>query len=544
MAIFLGHILTLRFACECSERLLSFYDDNRNETLFGSVAAVGLTDYIVLVCITASHIPAHREVLVVVHHQKNLPAELGSYLAGFRQRNHINRFFVELTETSKAPNRRFIRSRHRNDAGVMECKRRESAATMIAGDDHIVMLIQKLFNFLCRFSKDRELVNNTGVIALVIRHALMRARVQPVPLQCHRVILIPLMVIIRFCWEKSCSDFYRVGNDPPCLQLVKEERSILYAKTIDPEGTAILALHLVHQFIASIESVESYGDWIFAGIPVNELILPVPCHVLIHCFIAAGILFHISCQSRIIISDHVCDSVRLRAAAQKPTDHLDRIGFFLLGLVGQIKEDGPLAPIGNIELVNWKSNTLSQRSKNLTTLSALYTIAETMLKDENYSSKVLPDEEELKAAYQRVANFWSVSLEKIQAFREYLELTHADLPVSRLREESILLKPVTQMALAHVALRAQRKNIRWEDIVERLNQIDWSYTNDLWFNILVIGSANKKMITGKDSIRCAGAVISYLIMGDELTRSETDEVRQIIRNARNDENAKLPSMIN
>ncbi|MBR6862434.1 MAG: DGQHR domain-containing protein [Acidaminococcaceae bacterium] len=208
-----------------------------------------------------------------------------------------------------------------------------------------------------------------------------------------------------------------------------------------------------------------------------------------------------------------------------------------------IKEDGPLAPIGKIELVNWKSNTLSQRSKNLTTLSALYTIAETILKDEGFSSKVLPSDEALEAAYQKIMQFWSVSLTKIQAFRDYLALTREDRPVSVLREENILLKPVTQMALAYTALIAQRKGIAWENVADKLNQIDWSYTNDLWFNILVIGSANKKMITGKDSIRSAGAVISYLIMGADLSKSELDEVRRIIRNARNDESAKLPPMI-
>ena len=77
----------------------------------------------------------------------------------------------------------------------------------------------------------------------------------------------------------------------------------------------------------------------------------------------------------------------------------------------------------------------------------------------------------------------------------------------------------------------------------RLNQVDWSFNNDLWFNILVIGSANKKMITGKESIRSAGMVIAYMVMGNQMTRSEVDDVRQIIRNARNDDNAPLPQMI-
>ena len=199
--------------------------------------------------------------------------------------------------------------------------------------------------------------------------------------------------------------------------------------------------------------------------------------------------------------------------------------------------------MGKIDLVNWKSNTLSQRSKNLTTLSALYTIAETILKDKNYSSKVLPITEELEEAYKQVASFWSVSLENIQVFQKYLELTRDDLPVSKLREENLLLKPVTQMALVHAALLAKRHSIEWSDVVTKLNSVNWSFNNDLWYNILVIGSANKKMITGKESIRSAGAVITYLIMGDQMSRAEVEDVKQIIRNARNDETAELPSTI-
>ena len=99
------------------------------------------------------------------------------------------------------------------------------------------------------------------------------------------------------------------------------------------------------------------------------------------------------------------------------------------------------------------------------------------------------------------------------------------------------------MALAHVVLMAQRKEISWASIVDKLNYIDWSFNNDLWFNILVIGSADKKMITGKESIRSAGMVIAYMTIGNRMTRSEVDDVRQIIRNARNDENAPLPSVI-
>ena len=52
-----------------------------------------------------------------------------------------------------------------------------------------------------------------------------------------------------------------------------------------------------------------------------------------------------------------------------------------------------------------------------------------------------------------------------------------------------------------------------------------------------------EVITGKESIRSAGMVIAYMTIGNRMTRSEVDDVRQIIRNARNDENAPLPSVI-
>lgn len=99
------------------------------------------------------------------------------------------------------------------------------------------------------------------------------------------------------------------------------------------------------------------------------------------------------------------------------------------------------------------------------------------------------------------------------------------------------------MALAHVSAMAKAKDIEWNTIAGKLNAIDWSYENDMWFNILVIGSANKRMITGKDSVRYAGMVISYMVMGDVMTDDEKADVSNIIKNARNDDAAEMPDII-
>ena len=122
-------------------------------------------------------------------------------------------------------------------------------------------------------------------------------------------------------------------------------------------------------------------------------------------------------------------------------------------------------------------------------------------------------------------------------------LTLQNKSIQPLRERNLLLKPVTQMALAHVAALADTKHLSWETITEKLNRVDWSFDNSLWFNILVIGSANKRMITGKDSVRNAGMVISYMVMGDHMSVEEITSVENIIKNASNNSSAALPEKV-
>ena len=207
------------------------------------------------------------------------------------------------------------------------------------------------------------------------------------------------------------------------------------------------------------------------------------------------------------------------------------------------REGEILAPIGKCELVNWKSNTLSQRSKQLTTISALYTIAETLLKPNKYSTRKLPNKAAQEAAYREIEMFWKVLLEELEVYQEYLKLTKADKPVSLLREQSLLMKPVTQMALAHVAVAAKDKGVPWNEAVRKLNKVNWSFDNKLWFNVLIIGSAQKKMITGKESIRNAGKIISYLIMGDRMTKTEIADIHSIIKDAHDNQEEPLPNVI-
>lgn len=203
-----------------------------------------------------------------------------------------------------------------------------------------------------------------------------------------------------------------------------------------------------------------------------------------------------------------------------------------------------LHKIGKNELVNWSSNTLSQRSKQLTTVSALYTIAETISKDRGWSAKTMPtDVEAIDEVFNENTEFWKDLLEGMSVYREYLELTKLDKPISQLREDNLLMKPVTHMALAHVAYFAKQKGLSWADIVKKLDKVDWSMDNPIWFNILVIPAKKKKVITGKESIKAAGMVISYMVMGETMTEAEIDEVKEIIRNSTNGASDELPALV-
>ena len=202
-----------------------------------------------------------------------------------------------------------------------------------------------------------------------------------------------------------------------------------------------------------------------------------------------------------------------------------------------------LEAVEDTELVNWKSNTLSERSKQLTTISALYTSAETILRDFGYSAKMLPSQDEIEGAFEIVREFWQELLEGLSTYKEYMQLIEMKEKVSELRKISLLMKPVTQMALAHVAYKARQKDIPWADVVVKLNKMDWSFDNPVWANLLVTGTDKKKMITGKEYIRAAGLVISYMVMGAEMTKTEISEVKAVILNATNNTSDKLPDMI-
>lgn len=170
------------------------------------------------------------------------------------------------------------------------------------------------------------------------------------------------------------------------------------------------------------------------------------------------------------------------------------------------QDNGPLAPIDGIELVNWKNSSLPERSKAMTTEAALTNITEILLDGQKDLATV-------EDAYQLVVSFWSATL-NLSGYQQYLALTHSNKPVSALRKDNLLFKPVTQAAIAYAALLARQKDVSGDAAVKKLDEIDWSINNRLWHDILCSSDAKHRMLHGRKTIQNTGTVIFNIIMSD------------------------------
>lgn len=197
-------------------------------------------------------------------------------------------------------------------------------------------------------------------------------------------------------------------------------------------------------------------------------------------------------------------------------------------------EDAPLHPFAGQEVVNWKSNTIPLRSKNLTTLSAIYTMTEILLEREGITPKTRRNEEMLEKGRVIMRDFWNESMSRIEIFQTYKEYVEKDISLGSVRKDHLLLKPVTHTALAQAVSIAKDYGHEYTDLIDKINKINWSQENPIWANVLVTNSMNKRMITGSQALKDAGKIIAYMLIGNDFSEKEEDAVREILKKAKTD----------
>jgi DNA sulfur modification protein DndB len=173
------------------------------------------------------------------------------------------------------------------------------------------------------------------------------------------------------------------------------------------------------------------------------------------------------------------------------------------------------------DLVNWKNSTLSGRSQQFTTVSALYeTVKQACLSiglalDEKTRKGNRPPQKELDKGLDIATTWWSAALKHIDSYQIALK-DPSQIP--ELREpsakQSLLLKPGGQIVLfrsARDVLQTTNQNILIDEFMKRANKIDWSMQSPLWNNIFVL--LGTKILTKEENYGQSTKLVKYLIGG-------------------------------
>ena len=181
-------------------------------------------------------------------------------------------------------------------------------------------------------------------------------------------------------------------------------------------------------------------------------------------------------------------------------------------------------------LVNTKSNTLTPRSREFTTLSTLYASTKDLLEasHKKIRTDALPDQATKTIMQTEAVEFWGTICSEVNAFSDSLRdaTETGDDRRREIRKDSLLGRPVAQWALVQsiMRLRAQDEisaaRISLEDACKRVNQLDWSPSEPRWQQVLVSGD---KMLTGKTVVNFSARVIAYWL-GADMTTEEIGEL--------------------
>lgn len=184
-------------------------------------------------------------------------------------------------------------------------------------------------------------------------------------------------------------------------------------------------------------------------------------------------------------------------------------------------------------IVNWKSNTLADRSTQFTTISAVYETVHSVLAHykmhDEFSKKnvVRPSEDRLEEAYGHIKEWWVTVLDGMDAFAPALA-NPASIPALRKEGEptSLLFKPAAHIVLFRALVRAVDLGLTLQEAVRRANKVDWNISSPIWRDVLI--APNGRIVARAENYDSAADLIAYLIASDQMTSQAIENVRERI----------------
>ena len=183
-------------------------------------------------------------------------------------------------------------------------------------------------------------------------------------------------------------------------------------------------------------------------------------------------------------------------------------------------------------LVNAKSNTLTTKAKEFTTLSTLYEGTKYLLEDTHskINTETLPDKATQGIMRREAKDFWDTVCSQVKLFSDALHDPSADGDEKRrqIRLDYLLGKPVAQWALVQAIVQLCSENpetasrISLNEACDRINQLNWHADEPRWQQVLMNGD---RVLAGKSAVNYASRVIAYWL-GHGLNDRMVDDLRE------------------
>ena len=183
-------------------------------------------------------------------------------------------------------------------------------------------------------------------------------------------------------------------------------------------------------------------------------------------------------------------------------------------------------------LVNYRSNTLSDKAHYFTTLATVYEATKVTL-EENFGRidvQNLPSREQRTLFEQTAREYWEALTDGVTVFHSALvdKEESGDERRREIRSSSLLGKPVAQLALMRAVVRMRKADkpdgakFALQEIVDRINEVDWSSDNVRWQRILLNGT---RVVSGRQAVLFASRYIAY-DLGEPLADEELESLRE------------------
>lgn len=184
-------------------------------------------------------------------------------------------------------------------------------------------------------------------------------------------------------------------------------------------------------------------------------------------------------------------------------------------------------------LVNYRSNTLSASSPHFMTLPTIYESTRFVLEEQfgKISDQVLPDAKTRDLYKQRAFDYWRQLLDGITIYQSARADTEeaGDGKRIEIRKTFLLGKPIAQLSLMIAVVRLMDSDrpdgskFPWEEIIRRINEVDWRIDESMWQRILMNG---QRIVSGRQAANFAGRFIAYYL-GEMLDTVELDNLQRV-----------------